>query len=54
VYKSVAGGTLEEAVHAGDISSVDVSRWWADLEKLNQEDNFFAAFLGFIVSGRKA
>ena len=53
VYKSVAGGTLEEAVQAGDISSVDVSRWWADLEKLNQEDNFFAAFLGFIVSGRK-
>ena len=54
VYKIVAGGTLEEAVQAGDISSTDVARWWADLEQVNQEDNFFAAFLGFIVSGRKS
>ena len=53
VYKTVAGGTLEEAVQAGDISATDVTRWWAELEKANQEGTFFAAFLGFIVSGRQ-
>jgi SAM-dependent methyltransferase len=53
LYQRVVGGTLERAAEAGALSAADLATWWHALEHAEQEGIFFAANLGFIVSGRK-
>lgn len=46
-------GTLERAVDAGVATSIEVSDWFADLERARDNGTFFCANMGYIVSGRK-
>lgn len=53
VYERLSRGTLEKTMKAEKISTSELEAWWRDLEQANQDGRFFAAYLGFIVSGRK-
>jgi ubiquinone/menaquinone biosynthesis C-methylase UbiE len=52
MYRRVVGGTIAQAVRAGQLSSTEVDTWWRDLEQAEAAGHFFAGFLGFLVYGR--
>jgi ubiquinone/menaquinone biosynthesis C-methylase UbiE len=52
LYRRVVGGTLDAAVHAGQLAAAEVASWWCALERAAAAGQFFAGFQGFIVSGR--
>jgi ubiquinone/menaquinone biosynthesis C-methylase UbiE len=51
-YRRLVQRTLDEAARNGRLAAADVDAWWADLEQADHACGFFAANLGFIVSGR--
>jgi SAM-dependent methyltransferase len=52
MYRRVVGGTLDQAVQAGQLAAEEAAMWWRALEQAAAAGQFFAGFPGFIVSGR--
>jgi hypothetical protein len=46
-------GTIDRAMHAGQVTPGRVAAWWGALEQAKDAGTFFAANLGFIATGRK-
>jgi ubiquinone/menaquinone biosynthesis C-methylase UbiE len=53
VYQRLNKGTVDRAVHAGQVSASEAATWWAGLERAGEAETFFSAVLGFIAAGRK-
>jgi ubiquinone/menaquinone biosynthesis C-methylase UbiE len=53
VYQRLNHGTIDQAVHAGQVTADEVAAWWAALTQAAEAETFFAAVLGFIATGRK-
>ena len=51
VYQRLNGGTIDQAVQAGQVSTSEVAAWWAALEQAAEAETFFSAVLGFIAVG---
>jgi ubiquinone/menaquinone biosynthesis C-methylase UbiE len=54
IYQQLNQGTIDRAVHAGQITAEEVTGWWAALTRAAEAETFFSAVLGFIAAGRKA
>lgn len=52
-FTFIYNGVLNKATDTGVISESELSWWKNELEKAHKVGKFFAAFTGFIVSGRK-
>jgi ubiquinone/menaquinone biosynthesis C-methylase UbiE len=52
-YRRLVQGSLEAAVHTGDLAMDDLARWWAALEQAEREEGILVANLGFVVCGRR-
>jgi ubiquinone/menaquinone biosynthesis C-methylase UbiE len=53
VYQQLNRGTIDRAVHAGQVTADEVAAWWAALTRAAEAETFFSAVLGFIAAGRK-
>lgn len=54
LLKQILGGALERTCAQGLFSSDEIARWWDSVEETERRGEYFTAWLGFIVSGRKA
>jgi hypothetical protein len=52
MYRRVVGGTIAQAVHAGQLPAPEVDAWWQALAQAEAAGQFFAGFPGFLVCGR--
>jgi ubiquinone/menaquinone biosynthesis C-methylase UbiE len=52
MYRRVIGGTIAQAVQAGQFDAMEISMWWQALEQAEIAGHFFAGFPGFLVCGR--
>jgi ubiquinone/menaquinone biosynthesis C-methylase UbiE len=51
MFHRVVSGTIAQAVHAGQLPSMEVDRWWQALAQAEAAGQFFAGFPGFLVCG---
>lgn len=54
MFRRVVDGTVAEAVHAGQLPSGEVNRWWQALTEAERAGCFFAGVPGFLVCGNRA
>jgi hypothetical protein len=53
VHEQLNRGTIDRAMHAGQVTPGRVAACWEALEQAKDAGTFFAANLGFIATGRK-
>jgi ubiquinone/menaquinone biosynthesis C-methylase UbiE len=49
----IADGAMKNLAKARTITTAERARWWRQLEELERRGDYFAAFNGFVVAGRK-
>lgn len=52
-FQAAFSGILQRALNAGAVSEEELTRFWQELERAEQEQRFLARVGGFIVSGEK-
>ncbi len=52
-FQGVFGGTVSQAVAAGELSQAEADAWWNDLNNAVTTGSFYAAMPGFVVAAQK-